>query len=855
MEAVVKGWLPALTLTCLLCLPGRGDGGLLILCPDPHAPLVAIEIWVRAGSADETRETSGAAHLLEHLIFKGTSHHPPGTLDAAVEAAGGILEASTEREWTRYRMAVLPDRWETPLRMLLEHLLQPALPEAELMRERELILRDEYALHQADPLRVARYALYAQVYGEHPYALPPLGIPESLAKLSREQLVEFHARFYRPDRMVIVVVGPVEAQQVREVITAVLPLTRTFSPAGGGDLPLTPSLSPAGRGGYLYSDLLVRYEQTVAEANLLAIAVPAPAAVQPEAMLAAEVVHLALAEPYLGLLWASDDGQAIFTLLQSEYVPRLQSGLMLFFFQCCSNAGDDWKQRVRQRWQASIRQIIEGRARPQLERAKQWLMARHQQAMRNPLERARLYAFYATLGLPSLPDEYAARVESLTAEQIERVARAIFAAGEWEVEPLLVRFSSRSAPQRGAGEGEIFRQTLASGTRVIALRQPGTRQVVIQVLVASGPDAEHGFPTGTAELTARMLFTTTLNETSASLADRIARSGGSLQLHWEPIGVRITAVAEPATLENVLSLLKEGLARAEFDSDALKNALCAAIAERRRMDGIHELPLYDALFRRLDHASLYATAEQLQRVRLEDLRAFYQRYYRPDRFVMVIAGDLPVEQLTELMQRYFGVADGQNIPISGAGSAGDPLSDKGHPAESVHVLIVDAFSRAPAAPTFYIGFGLRVPVRSSEEYAALLVWQAMLCEGKGSLLFRQFREGQGLGYAFGGRTVVWRGEGLLLGFLQLGTERASRRDELLNRLRTALRLKTLEPAALCRAVALVEARWRRDQMDIFEHTRRLVIAEASGVGYLAEQNLPELLKKMEPALFAAFGVK
>ncbi len=882
----------------------------LIVCPDPDAPLVAIEVWVRAGSADETRETSGSAHLLEHMIFKGTAQHPPGALDAIIESAGGILSASTERDWTRFSLALLPDRWEPALRMLMVHLLQPALPETALQRERELILQDEYALHRADPIRTARYAFYARAYGEHhPYALPPLGIPDSLARLSREELMAFHARHYRPERMVIVVVGPVEPARVREVLSLPSvegegdPSPSAPLPAGEGS-PLSPSaplpagegspripLLPVGEGG-LGDEGYPRGVVELAQPDLLAMGVVAPPAPNPDAMLSAEVIRLALAEPHLGLLWAQDgqeEGQPApnqrppIAFLQSEYLPRPQPGLMLFFFQACADAPSDWQQRVRQRWQTAVRQIVEGRARPQLEQAKQWLIARHRVAMSNPLERARLYALYATLGIPSLPDEYVERVRSLTAEKIESVARAMFAEGQETQGKQIstgetpVPLDGQDAPAtlctgetpvpRDSANGEertvapphpspttppsIFRQVLSSGVRVIALRQPGASQVVIQAVIAFGADAERDLPAGTGELTARMLFTATRNETQASLAYRIARSGGSLQLYWEPIGVRILAVAEPATLENVLSLLREGLTRAEFEPDVLHDALQMAIAERRRMDAVHELPLYDTLFRTLyGTGGLYASAESLKQVRLEHVKAFYQRYYRADRFVFVIAGDMPVERLTELMQRYFGSLNegAESEARSGARLNSSPMAPR--PAVG---LVVDAVSCPQNAPTLYIGFGQRVPLRSPEEYAMLLIRQAMLCEGKSCTLFREFRAAQGMGYAFGGTTIIWQGEAVLMGFLQLGASRAPQQEALLKRLQTMLSQPETQADALDRARALVEARWRRDRMDIFERTRRLALAEAGGVGYLAEETLPERLKRVDKASLSLFS--
>ncbi len=942
--------------------------------PDPNAPLVALEIWVRTGSANETRETSGAAHLLEHLIFKGTARHAPGVLDDTIESAGGILEATTERDWTRYRAAVLPDRWEPCLRMLLHHLLQPALPEAELERERAIILQDEYALHRADPIRTARYALYEKAYGEHPYALPPLGIPDTLAKLTREQVLAFHARHYRPERMVIVVVGRVEPARVQAVVQeeiskplsptggegtgegAVYPVSvinpspqpspqrgeganqslsprrgegerasEPLSPTGGEGTgegadfpaeliePLTPTLSPEGRGGSDSLSPACGEEGTgegveVQQSGWLALGVKAPPANPPDAMLAAEVVRLALAEPYLGLLYQPlnhrQDARATdtrnwqgvpFVYLQSEYMPRPIQSLMLFFFQLPPDSGDEGVQKLRAHWHACVRQIVEGRARWQLERAKGWLIARHQQAMANPLERARLYALYATLGLPTLPDEYLPRLQSLSVEQIEQVARGMLnpsltlgerefkkplapAGGEGErvSEPLSPACGGEGTGEGARGEETVYRQVLANGMRVIALRQSGARQVVMQLLVATGLDAERDFPAGTGELTARMLFTATHNETQATMAMRIARSGGALTLSWEPVGVRILAVAEPAALENVLSLLREGLTRAVFEPESLRHALQLAIAERQRTDGTHEFYLYDQLLRQLNGASgLYATAEQLQRVRLEHIRAFYRLYYRPERFVFVIAGDLPVERLTELVQRYFGTLEGTpsppapsptlwergfRKPLSPAGGEGERVSEPLSPARGGEGTGERAFYPAPlhagarvavaacgGGATLYLGFGLRVQVRTPADYAVLMVLHALLCEGKGSALFQQMRQARGVGYAFGGAPLMWHGDGLLLGFLQVGASRASQQQELLNALQTLATLKEIDPNAFRRAVALAEGRWRLARLDIVERTRRLALAEVSGVGYHAEEQLPDWLQKLDRA--------
>ncbi len=209
------------------------DGLQLITERIAEMPLVALEVWVRAGTAYETPETSGVAHLLEHLLFKGTPDHPKGALDWTFERAGGLLEASTERDWVRFRATVLKDRWQEPLRVLLAHLLNPSLPETELERERSIILNDEYALHLLSPVRVARYALFAEQFPNHPYGLPLLGEPERLRTLSIASIRAFHQERYRPENIVVVLVGALSHEEAVRVVGS-LPTSPPLRKQRGG---------------------------------------------------------------------------------------------------------------------------------------------------------------------------------------------------------------------------------------------------------------------------------------------------------------------------------------------------------------------------------------------------------------------------------------------------------------------------------------------------------------------------------------------------------------------------------------------------------------------------------------------
>ncbi|MFN3690513.1 MAG: M16 family metallopeptidase, partial [Fimbriimonadales bacterium] len=349
----------------LLAQPQRlvlSNGVQLVVERVPDAPLTALEVWIRAGVADETPATSGVAHLLEHLIFKGTADSSPDALDATFEQAGGILDASTERDWTRYSASVLPDQWQTPLRLLLRCLLQPALPPEALEKERRLILNDEYALHRADPIRPARYALFAKAFPSHPYGLPLLGDPETLARIDIETLRRFHQAHYRPERLVVVLVGAVEVETARRVVEEALnPLP--LSPPAAWEPTNTPesqtngiSLPQPARGNEEEGFFSVLHDAC------LALGIPTPPAGDIDGWLCAEVVRIALAEPYLGLLYEGDS--LPFGRLHSEYLPRAHGSLLAFYALPPVEPHEDWHAMTRERLGRALRRIAQGAVRP-----------------------------------------------------------------------------------------------------------------------------------------------------------------------------------------------------------------------------------------------------------------------------------------------------------------------------------------------------------------------------------------------------------------------------------------------------------------------------------------------------------
>ena len=171
--------------------------------------VVAVQLWVRAGSRDETAAELGLAHYLEHMLFKGTTTRARGFTDREVEGVGGRINAGTALDYTFYH-AVLPKPRAVPtIEMLADISVNSVLDETELELEKKVVL-EEMRLTEDSPQRFLIRQLYGVVFGSHPYARPGLGTPEIIQALKRDTLLSFYRRYYVPESFTLVVVGPVD---------------------------------------------------------------------------------------------------------------------------------------------------------------------------------------------------------------------------------------------------------------------------------------------------------------------------------------------------------------------------------------------------------------------------------------------------------------------------------------------------------------------------------------------------------------------------------------------------------------------------------------------------------------------
>ena len=222
-------------MTELLTLPGKSfataervcfeNGFELVLLPNRQAPIVTTVLVYRAGGRDEAPGASGAAHFLEHMMFKGAGRYGPGEIDRRTLALGGVNNAFTSHDLTAYYFAFARDRWAEALTIERERMTALTLDPKEIASERQVIL-EELAMYRDDPWESLELAVQVELFGRHPYGVPVLGKEKDLKAMDRARLEEFHRHFYRPGNALLVVSGDVDDDAGRAVESAFANLPR-----------------------------------------------------------------------------------------------------------------------------------------------------------------------------------------------------------------------------------------------------------------------------------------------------------------------------------------------------------------------------------------------------------------------------------------------------------------------------------------------------------------------------------------------------------------------------------------------------------------------------------------------------
>ena len=189
------------------------NGLRVLLVPDRRVPSVAINVAYRVGGKDDPLGRSGFAHLFEHLMFKGTSRTAPETIDRFTEDVGGYNNAFTSEDITNYYEVVPSNHLERLLWAEADRLAALTVNEENFVTERDVVIGEYDQRILAEPYGMLDELVNREAYVAHPYRRGVIGSPAELNAASLEDVVAFHATYYRPDNAIVVVAGDLDVDE------------------------------------------------------------------------------------------------------------------------------------------------------------------------------------------------------------------------------------------------------------------------------------------------------------------------------------------------------------------------------------------------------------------------------------------------------------------------------------------------------------------------------------------------------------------------------------------------------------------------------------------------------------------
>jgi len=190
------------------------NGLRVIVQEDRRAPTAVHMVWYRAGSMDEVDGTSGVAHVLEHMMFKGTKSLGPGEFNKRVAAAGGRDNAFTSLDYTAYFQQVPARRLGEMMALEADRMANLVLDPKEFAQEIRVVMEERRLRTEDNPQALVYEKQMAAAFQAHPYRRPIIGWMNDLENMTAEDARDWYRRWYAPNNAYVIVVGDVNRDEV-----------------------------------------------------------------------------------------------------------------------------------------------------------------------------------------------------------------------------------------------------------------------------------------------------------------------------------------------------------------------------------------------------------------------------------------------------------------------------------------------------------------------------------------------------------------------------------------------------------------------------------------------------------------
>ncbi len=640
------------------------NGLKVILVEDHSAPVVALNVWVRVGSADERDDEAGMAHVFEHMLFKGTERRAVGEIATTVEAAGGNINAFTSHDMTVYHITMASRDVAVGVDVLSDAVQHSTFDPAELAREEEVVL-EEINRSLDSPGSVLSKALFETAYDEHPYQLPVIGTAESVKSFTRAGLLDFFERWYVPNNMTFIVAGDIEPEAVLAQISEAFADGRASAELGHTRAAESEQTSPRA--------LVLR---TSFERNMVEFAYPITAFRQPDTPYL-DLLSMVLGGGESSRLYRNvkDRQQLVHSIGAHSYTP-LDPGL----FMIDATLEPEHIEAAITGIAFEVQRLRDfGPTQSELERARVVLLSSQIYEKETVQGQARKLGYYEALaGGLEYEDAYLSAVREATREDLQRVAAEYLAPSrvsvvvalaegatpDLEASGLLDALAAGSNERVGSLEreelaGGIRRYTLPNGLRVLVKPNKAVPLVALRLSMLGGLLAETEKTQGITSFLADMLDRGTEQRSAAQIAAEVEDIAGELSGFSGRNSFGVSGEFLLDSIDKGLELFADVILHPAFDESEVEKARTERLAAlKRREDNLFakdfELFQNEIFPGHPYRFPLIGTAESVEKIDSAALHGYYETYVHPSNAVLSVVGDVDPDQIVEAISLQLG---------------------------------------------------------------------------------------------------------------------------------------------------------------------------------------------------------
>lgn len=194
------------------------NGLTVLLLEDHSVPMISYHTWYKVGARDESEGVTGAAHMLEHMMFKGAKKYSGKDLDKLFHENGIVNNAFTTNDYTGFYENIPSSKLELVMDVEVDRMKNLALKAEDLLSEKEVVAEERRWRIDNSPMGVMRESVMSTVFSKHPYGWPVIGFMKDINAYSIDKLRYFYDTYYVPNNAVLVIVGDFETKTVRKMV-------------------------------------------------------------------------------------------------------------------------------------------------------------------------------------------------------------------------------------------------------------------------------------------------------------------------------------------------------------------------------------------------------------------------------------------------------------------------------------------------------------------------------------------------------------------------------------------------------------------------------------------------------------